>query len=156
MVIAASRRRSPATLPGFHAGRPPRNKGFRYPPDPPRVEESVAVMRQAGETEHGLRVRGLLVVLWRAGLRIGEAVALTEPDLDAGRGSILVRQGKGGKWREVGMDDNGVLQPGAGCRPMAVAGRQASAKGSCPSMSSELGSPPPQQRFAVAASQDIA
>ena len=31
---AAGRRRSPATMPGFHAGRPPRNKGIRYPADP--------------------------------------------------------------------------------------------------------------------------
>jgi site-specific recombinase XerD len=54
--------------------------------------------------DHGLRLRALIVVLWRAGLRIGEAMALTEPDLDPGRGSILVRQGKGGKRREVGMD----------------------------------------------------
>jgi integrase/recombinase XerD len=57
------------------------------------------VMRQAGETDHGLRVRALIVVLWRAGLRIGEAMALTEPDLDPGRGSVLIRQGKGGKAR---------------------------------------------------------
>jgi hypothetical protein len=27
----AGRRRSPATMPGYHAGRPPRNKGMRYP-----------------------------------------------------------------------------------------------------------------------------
>jgi integrase len=106
----AGRRRSPATLPGFHAGRPPRNKGFRYPADPPRVEEIVAAMRQAGETDHGLRLRALIVVLWRAGLRIGEAMGLTEPDLDPGRGSVLVRQGKGGKRREVGMDDWGFHQ----------------------------------------------
>jgi hypothetical protein len=37
---------------GFHAGRPPRNKGMRYPADPPTVEEIVAVMRAAGETTH--------------------------------------------------------------------------------------------------------
>jgi site-specific recombinase XerD len=113
LLDAAGRRRSPATLPGFHAGRPPRNKGFRYPPDPPRVEEIISVMRRAGETDHGLRLRALIVVLWRAGLRIGEAMALTEPDLDPSRGSILVRQGKGGKRREVGMDNWGFdqLQP---------------------------------------------
>ena len=113
LLDAAGRRRSPATLPGFHAGRPPRNKGVRYPPDPPRVEEIIAVMRRAGETDHGLRLRALIVVLWRAGLRIGEAMALTEPDLDPSRGLILVRQGKGGKRREVGMDDWGFdqLQP---------------------------------------------
>jgi hypothetical protein len=42
---AAGRRRSPATLPGYHAGRPPRNKGHLYPADPPSVEEIIAVMR---------------------------------------------------------------------------------------------------------------
>jgi integrase len=108
LLDAAGRRRSPATLPGFRTGRPPRNKGFRYPPDPPRVEEIVAVMRQAGETDHGLRLRALIVVLWRAGLRICKAMALTEPDLDTGRGSVLIRQGKGGKRREVGTDDWGL------------------------------------------------
>jgi site-specific recombinase XerD len=46
-------------------------------------------VRQAGATDYGLRVRALIVVLWRAGLRIGEAMALTEPDLDPGRGSVL-------------------------------------------------------------------
>jgi integrase len=57
-------------------GRPPANKGRRYPADPPRVEEIVAVMRRAGERPHGLRIRTLISVLWRSGLRIGEALAL--------------------------------------------------------------------------------
>jgi site-specific recombinase XerD len=105
LLDAAGRRRSPATLPGFHAGRPPRNKGMRYPADPPTVEGIVAVMRAAGETIHGQRLRALIVVLWRAGLRISEALALAESDLDARRGAVLVRRGKGGRRREVGMDD---------------------------------------------------
>jgi hypothetical protein len=42
---AAGRRRPPATMPGYHAGRPPRNKGMQYPADPPTVDEIVAVMR---------------------------------------------------------------------------------------------------------------
>lgn len=41
----------------------------------------------------GIRLCGLIVVLWRAGLRISEALALTESDLDAYRGAILVRHG---------------------------------------------------------------
>jgi hypothetical protein len=30
VLDAAGRRRSPATLPVYHTGRPPRNKGMRY------------------------------------------------------------------------------------------------------------------------------
>jgi hypothetical protein len=75
LLDAAGRRRSPATMPGFRCGRPPRNKGLRYPADPPTIEEIVAVMRVAGTTTHGLRTRALVVVLWRAGLRISEAGA---------------------------------------------------------------------------------
>src|SRR5688500_2832955 len=37
-----------------------------------------------------LTSRCLPPLLWRAGLRIGEAMALTEPDFDPGRGSVLV------------------------------------------------------------------
>ena len=109
----AGRRRSPATMPGFLAGRSPRNKGLRYPADPPKVEEIIAVMRAAGDGAHGRRLRGLIVILWRAGLRIQEALDLTEADLDQRRGSLLVRRGKGGRRREVGMDDWGwqELQP---------------------------------------------
>ncbi len=51
-----------------------------------------------------MRLRALIVVLWRAGLRIGEALALAETDLDARRGSVLLRHGKGDKRGEVGMD----------------------------------------------------
>jgi integrase len=104
LLDAAGRRRSPATMPGFHAGRPPRNKGLRYPPDPPSVEEIIAVMRTAGDGAEGMRLRALIVILWRAGLRISEALALAETDLDPVRGAVLVRRGKGGKRREVGMD----------------------------------------------------
>ena len=89
------------------AGRPPRNKGIRYPADPPTVEEIVAVMRHAADDRHGWRVRAMIVVLWRAGLRIQEALELAEHELDHRRGSILVRQGKGGRRREVGMDEWG-------------------------------------------------
>ena len=104
LLDRAGRRRSPATLPGFHAGHAPGNKGLRYPADPPKVEEIVAVMRTAGDGAHGRRLRGLIVIMWRAGLRIQEALALTEGDLDHRRGSLLVRRGKGGRRREVGMD----------------------------------------------------
>jgi integrase len=102
LLDAAGRRRSPTTMPGFHAGRPPRNKGHRYPADPPAVEEIVAVMRAAVDGRHARRLRGLIVVLWRAGLRIHEALALSESELDRRRGALLVRRGKGGRRRRDG------------------------------------------------------
>jgi site-specific recombinase XerD len=100
-------------MPGYHEGRPPRTKGLRYPADPPTVEEIVAVMRAAGEGPDGARLRALIVVLWRAGLRVGEALDLAETDLDQARGAILIRRGKGGRRREVGMDRWAWAQLGA-------------------------------------------
>ena len=68
------------------------------------MEEIIAVMRAAGDCPDGVRLRGMIIVLWRAGLRISEALALNETDLDPERGALLVRHGKGDKRREVGMD----------------------------------------------------
>jgi hypothetical protein len=61
-------------VPGYLAGRPSRNKGRRYTADAPRTAEIIAVMRCAGDGLHGARARSLIVVLWRAGLRIQEAL----------------------------------------------------------------------------------
>jgi hypothetical protein len=70
LLDLAGHPRSPATMPGYHRGRPPRNKGEHYPADPPTVEEIVAVMRTVGDRADGHRLRVLIVLLWRAGLRI--------------------------------------------------------------------------------------
>jgi integrase len=91
---AVGRRRSPATMPGYHPGRPPRSKGQLYPADPPSVEEIIAVMRKTPDDRHGAHLRALIAVLWRGGLRVQEALALGERDLDPRRGSLLVRRGK--------------------------------------------------------------
>ena len=90
LLDTAGRRRSPAD---FHAGRAPGNKGQRYAADPPTVDEIIAAMRHAAHARYGSRLNGLIVVLWRAGLRINEALSLTETDLEEQRGSVLVRHG---------------------------------------------------------------
>src|SRR5205085_5232667 len=95
LLDVAGHRRSPATMPRYHRGRPPRNKGEQYPADPPTVEEIVAAMRTVGGGADGERLRTLIVLRWRAGLRNSEALALQESDLDHSRGAVLVRRGKG-------------------------------------------------------------
>jgi hypothetical protein len=45
----------------------------------------------AGDDCFGLWTRALIVLLWRASLRISEALAVAESDLDALRGSVLAR-----------------------------------------------------------------
>jgi site-specific recombinase XerC len=100
-------------------------QGPSLPADPPKVEEIIAVMRAAGDGRHGRRLRALIVILWRAGLRIQEALALTEGDLDQGRGALLVRRGKGGRRREVG---NGRV--GLGAAPALARGATPDARGS--------------------------
>ena len=119
LLDAAGRRRSPAARPGHHTGRAPKNRGLLCPAGPPSVDEIVAVMRRIPTDRYGLRLRALIVVLWRGGLRIHEAVSLTESDLDPRRGSILVKHGKGNKRREVGMDPwawSDHLAPWVACR----------------------------------------
>ena len=59
LLDAAGRRRSAATMHGHRRGQPPRNKGMRYPADPPTVAEIVLVMRHTGDRPHGRRLRGL-------------------------------------------------------------------------------------------------
>jgi hypothetical protein len=48
---------------GDHRGRAPRNKGALYPPDPPTVDEIVAIMRSIGDGADGHRLRALIVLL---------------------------------------------------------------------------------------------
>jgi hypothetical protein len=61
LLDVAGHRRSPAPMPGYHGGRPPRNKGEEYPADPPTIEEITAVMRTAGDRADGDRLRALIV-----------------------------------------------------------------------------------------------
>ena len=53
----------------------------------------------------GIRNRALIAVLWRCGLRVGEALALEPRDVDLEAGTVRVRHGKGDRSRTVGVDD---------------------------------------------------
>lgn len=98
-------RRSPITEPGYHRGRQPGNKGRRFPVEvltPDEVRSMLRLLPKRGATS--LRNRALIVVLWRCGLRVAEAVALAHKDIDLKLGTVTVLQGKGKKRRTVGID----------------------------------------------------
>ena len=60
----------------------------------------------------GVRNRALIAVLWRCGLRIGEARGARGEDLDPDSGTLVVQRGKGGKRRVVGVDSGTVALVG--------------------------------------------
>ena len=105
LLDAAGRPRSPATLPDFMPGARRATRAVDTPPTHRRSRRSSPSCATPANGLHGDRLRGLVIVLWRAGLRIHEALLLNESDLDRRRGSLLVRRGKGGRRREVGLDE---------------------------------------------------
>jgi integrase len=124
------------------------------------VEEIVAVVREASDDRHGYRLRALIVVLWRGGLRVAEALALGERDLDPRRGSLLVRNGKGRRRREIGMDAWGweQLRPWLATRldrpvgPLFASStaRPAGGPGPAPTCASSSGGSPPKRASGAA------
>ena len=84
-----------------------RRKGQRrrFPAEILSPDDIGLLMAACGEgTWTATRNRALIAVLYRSGLRIGEAVALEPKDIDLDAGSIRVLRGKGGRARTVGID----------------------------------------------------
>jgi len=79
-------------------------KGQRYPPEVRSQEEIERLLDACGRSFTGRRNRTLLVLLWRCGLRLSEALTLEPRDVDLRRGTLHVRSGKGGRSRYVGLD----------------------------------------------------
>jgi site-specific recombinase XerD len=99
------RGRSPVTMPGYRAGMKPANAGRKFPAEVlsnAEISRLLAACSRRGPT--GLRNRAVIVVCWRAGLRIAEVLALEPRDLDVDLGTITVRHGKGNKRRVLGLD----------------------------------------------------
>jgi integrase len=102
---APERRRSPITVPGHRAGQPAPNKGMKLPPEPlTRAEVDRLMAGCSSRTSTGIRDRALIAVLYRAGLRISEALALQVKDVDLDRGLIVVLLGKGKRRRVAALD----------------------------------------------------
>ncbi len=89
----------------FQPGEAPPNKGRRFPPEILTPEEARRLLRACSHrAPSGIRNRALLVVMYRAGLRIGEALALKPGDVDSRAGTVRILHGKGDRSRVVGVD----------------------------------------------------
>lgn len=104
-ALMGARERSPATRKGYHAGRQPANAGKTYPAEVLTGDEVRGLLRAcSNRAPTGVRNRALIVLLYRGGLRVSEALALAPKDADADAGTITVLHGKGDKRRVVGLD----------------------------------------------------
>ena len=98
-----SSQRSPVTKKGSRKGQDPGNKGGKYPAETLTGSEIQALMTAcSSRAPTGIRNRALITVMYRAGLRISEALTLTPKHVEIfeGRPSFSVI-GKGNKPRRV-------------------------------------------------------
>ena len=83
----------------------PANKGRKLPPELLTPEDVRALLAACSATAPtGMRNRALVVTLYRAGLRLDEALTLLPGDVDVDAGVLLVGQRSGGHTREAGID----------------------------------------------------
>lgn len=84
-------------------------KGQTYKPEPlTQAEVDQLVKHCSRRAPTGVRNRALIAVMYRGGLRIGEALALKPSDINLDRGTVNILHGKGDKQRVVGLDDGGL------------------------------------------------
>ena len=83
----------------------PANKGRKLPPELLTPEDVRALLAACSATAPtGIRNRALVVTLYRAGLRLEEALTLLPGDVDVVAGVLVVEQRSGGHTREAGID----------------------------------------------------
>ncbi len=96
--------RTAAAFPGAGRGREPGQKGLTLPAEILTPQEVLAILDECRATVTGVRDRALITVMYRSGLRVGEALSLQPKDVDLHIGAIQVLHGKGDRRRTVGID----------------------------------------------------
>ena len=77
-----------------------------FPPEPLAADEVRALLTACrADRLSGMRDHALLVVLWRGGLRIGEALRLRSSDVNFADGTVRILHTKTRQARTVGLDD---------------------------------------------------
>jgi site-specific recombinase XerD len=86
-------------------------KGRKFPQETLTEEECTRLIAELSRrSTTGVRNRALLVVLWRAGLRISEALNLRPSDLDPETEELTVLSGKRDKRRTIRLDSGALAE----------------------------------------------
>jgi len=121
LLDAVGRRRSPAIPAGLPRRATAAQQGHALSRRPADRRGGRGRDATTADDRHGWRVRAMIVVLWRSGLRIQDALALGEHDVDHRRGSARPqRQG-----RAPTRGRHGRVVPGAAPTVAARTGRAA-------------------------------
>lgn len=84
---------------------PPSHKGETFRAEPLEPDEvRILIDTASRRSTSGVRLRALIAIMYGAGLRISEALALKPKDVDTTRGIVRVLHGKGDRQRTVGLD----------------------------------------------------
>ncbi len=79
--------------------------------EPISTSEARALLAACNRGTTGLRAKALVLIMWRAGLRVGEALALLPRDVETDHGIVRVREGKTGS-RVVPLDPEACAELG--------------------------------------------
>jgi site-specific recombinase XerD len=106
-VTLLARSATETAKPGFAPSKPASGrKPRRWPAETLTEAEVVALLHAcSSRAPTGIRNRALIAVMWRSGLRVGEALTLELRDVNLDTGTIRIRFAKGGKSRTVGVDE---------------------------------------------------
>lgn len=89
---------------------PPTNAGKTFHPEILTEREAKALLyTPSHRAPTGLRNRALIAIMYAAGLRVGEVLALKPSDVNLEDASIRILHGKGDKARTVGIDEGALV-----------------------------------------------
>jgi len=67
------------------------------------LDEIQKILGSFTDSVSGIRNQALVATMFAAGLRVSEAISLMPSDIDKAKNEVLIRNGKGGKTRRVGL-----------------------------------------------------
>jgi site-specific recombinase XerD len=88
-------------------GKTGSRKGLKFPAEILSAREVESLLAGCStRAPSGIRNRALLLLLYRSGLRIGEALALKPKDIDLDAATLVVLHGKGDRSRQLAFDSS--------------------------------------------------